>query len=51
MAVKQFQARNDLVVEGYLGPSTRIIIEESDARPNSPTGGKVTKSLFGLSIS
>ena len=34
VAVKQFQARNDLVVDGYLGPSTRMLLESGDARPN-----------------
>ena len=34
IAVKQFQARNDQVVDGYLGPSTRIVLNSSDAKPN-----------------
>ncbi len=34
IAVKQFQSRNDLVVDGYLGPSTRMILNSSDAVPN-----------------
>lgn len=34
VAVKQFQSRNDLVVDGYLGPSTRIALNSSSARPN-----------------
>ncbi|RFZ79562.1 peptidoglycan-binding protein [Lacrimispora amygdalina] len=33
-AVKQFQSRNDLVVDGYLGPSTRIALEQEEATPN-----------------
>ena len=33
-AVKQFQSRNDLVVDGFLGPSTRIALESSGAQPN-----------------
>lgn len=33
-AVKQFQARNDLVVDGYLGPSTRIALNSAEAQPN-----------------
>ncbi len=33
-AVKQFQSRNDLVVDGYLGPSTREVLYRSDAVPN-----------------
>lgn len=34
IALKQFQARNDLVVDGYLGPSTRAVLNSSDAVPN-----------------
>lgn len=34
MAVKQFQARNDQVVDGYLGPSTRFALNGSEAVPN-----------------
>lgn len=34
MAVKQFQSRNDQIVDGYLGPSTREILNSSSATPN-----------------
>ena len=34
VAVKQFQARNDQVVDGYLGPSTRAILMSGSAKPN-----------------
>ncbi|HCL03482.1 MAG TPA: peptidoglycan-binding protein [Lachnoclostridium phytofermentans] len=34
VAVKQFQSRNDLVVDGFLGPSTREILKGSSAVPN-----------------
>ena len=34
MAVKQFQSRNDQVVDGYLGPSTRFALNDSQAVPN-----------------
>lgn len=34
IAVKQFQSRNDQVVDGYLGPSTRIVLNSSKAVPN-----------------
>lgn len=34
LAVKQFQSRNDLVVDGFLGPSTRMVLNGSDAVPN-----------------
>lgn len=33
-AVRQFQSRNDLVVDGYLGPSTRIALNSSEAQAN-----------------
>ena len=32
-AVKQFQARNDQVVDGYLGPSTRLALNSPNAKP------------------
>lgn len=34
IAVKQFQSRNDLVVDGYLGPTTLQRLNSSDANPN-----------------
>lgn len=33
-AVKQFQSRNDLVVDGYLGPTTRDVLNSSSAVVN-----------------
>ncbi|MBO4420450.1 MAG: peptidoglycan-binding protein [Lachnospiraceae bacterium] len=33
-AVKQFQSRNDCIVDGYLGPSTRAVLISSSAKPN-----------------
>lgn len=45
MAVKQFQARNDLVVDGYLGPSTRIALEGGEARPNGLVLGEQGESV------
>lgn len=33
-AVKLFQSRNDLVVDGYLGPSTRNVLNSAAAVPN-----------------
>ena len=33
-AVKQFQSRNDLVVDGYLGPSTMAVLHSKSAVPN-----------------
>lgn len=32
-AVKQFQARNDQIVDGYLGPGTRMVLNSADAKP------------------
>jgi len=34
IALKQFQSRNDLVVDGYLGPSTRLTLNSPEAVPN-----------------
>ena len=34
IAVKQFQSRNDQVVDGFLGPSTQIALKDSAAIPN-----------------
>lgn len=39
-AVKQFQSRNDLVVDGYLGPSTRTTLMSAEAQPNGLTLGE-----------
>lgn len=32
-AVREFQSRNDLVVDGYLGPGTRATLDDPSARP------------------
>ena len=32
-AVREFQSRNDQVVDGYLGPSTRMAMDSSSAKP------------------
>lgn len=34
MAVKQFQSRNDQVVDGFLGPDTRVALNSGSAIPN-----------------
>lgn len=34
LAVKQFQSKNNQVVDGYLGPSTRIALNSPEAIPN-----------------
>ena len=39
IALKQFQSRNDLVVDGYLGPSTRAVLNSTDATPNGMSLG------------
>ena len=44
-AVKQFQSRNDLVVDGYLGPSTRITLMSAEAQPNGLTLGEQGDSV------
>ncbi len=32
-AVREFQSRNDQIVDGYLGPDTRAVLDSSDAKP------------------
>ncbi len=44
-AVKQFQSRNGLVVDGYLGPSTRIELKKSGVRPNGLVIGEESESV------
>lgn len=34
LAVKLFQSRNDQIVDGYLGPSTRLVLNSAEAVPN-----------------
>lgn len=34
IAIRQFQARNDQIVDGYLGPSTRVALNSPNARAN-----------------
>lgn len=47
VAVKQFQARNDQIVDGYLGPSTRDVLNSPGAKANGlmlgERGDAVTK--------
>lgn len=40
VAVRQFQSRNDLVVDGYLGPTTRMLLNDGNAQPNGLTLGE-----------
>ncbi len=44
-AVKQFQSRNDLIVDGYLGPSTRMVLNSGDAVPNGISLGDRNDSV------
>lgn len=44
-AVKQFQSRNDLIVDGYLGPSTRIALNSNTAIPNGMSLGDQGESV------
>ncbi len=48
VAVKQFQSRNDLVVDGFLGPSTRISLESSTAVRNCLILGESGESVTRL---
>ncbi len=47
LAVKQFQSRNDQIVDGFLGPSTRMVLNSGDAVPNGmslgDSGDSITK--------
>lgn len=45
IAVKQFQSRNDQVVDGYLGPSTRIALNSDTAVPNGLSLGDSGESI------
>ncbi len=45
LAVKQFQSRNDLVVDGYLGPSTRLALNSEEAVPNGLSLGDQNENV------
>lgn len=45
LAVKQFQSRNDQVVDGFLGPSTRMALNSDDAVPNGMSLGDSGDSI------
>lgn len=47
-AIKQFQGRNDLVVDGYLGPSTRVALNSKEAQPNGMTLGEQGDSVVNV---
>lgn len=44
-AVKQFQSRNDLIVDGYLGPTTCQVLESTGAAPNGLSLGDRSDSV------
>ena len=44
-AIKQFQSRNGLVVDGYLGPTTRSSLEQPGARPGGLVLGEQGDSV------
>ncbi|MDO4266194.1 MAG: peptidoglycan-binding protein [Eubacteriales bacterium] len=46
VAIKEFQSRNDLIVDGYLGPTTRLTLESSDARPFGLRVGDQSESVW-----
>ncbi len=48
IAVKQFQSRNDQIVDGYLGPSTRIALYSDDALPNGIALGDSGDSVYEI---
>ncbi len=45
MAVKLFQSRNDQIVDGYLGPSTRLALNSQEAVPNGLSIGDSGDSI------
>lgn len=47
-AIRQFQSRNGLVVDGYLGPGTRAAMEQMGARPNGIVLGEQGDSVKRL---
>lgn len=49
-AVKQFQARNDLVVDGYLGPSTRVALNSAEAQANGLMLGEQGETVTRIDL-
>lgn len=45
LAVKQFQSRNDQIVDGFLGPSTRMALNSDEAVPNGLALGDSGESI------
>ena len=48
LAVKQFQSKNDQVVDGYIGPSTRLAIMSGDAKPNGLVVGDQSDQVHNI---
>lgn len=48
IAVKAFQSKNDQIVDGYLGPSTREAIMSSSAVPNGLTLGDHSEQVINI---
>ena len=44
-AVREFQSRNDQIVDGYLGPDTREAMDSSDAKPFGLRLGDTSESV------
>jgi peptidoglycan hydrolase-like protein with peptidoglycan-binding domain len=47
-AVQMFQSKNGLVVDGYLGPATRDLLDSSDALPNALTIGDSGNTVLNV---
>ncbi len=48
IAVKVFQSKNDQVVDGYIGPSTRQAIMSADAKPNGISLGAQGEQVVNI---
>lgn len=46
VAIQEFQSRNDLVVDGYLGPSTRVALDNIEAKPFGLRVGDSSESVW-----
>ena len=48
IAIKAFQSKNDLVVDGYLGPGTRETLMSSSAKPNGLSLGDQSDMVINV---
>ncbi len=48
LAIKTFQSKNDLVVDGYLGPGTRETLMSASARPNGLSLGDQSEMVTNI---